>query len=77
MRLIPSLSGGLYTFDGQNLETLPISVDQLLNSSFERTDNLVFSGSSEVQSYRKFCYLNKFFMMNISSTYMANIKRSF
>ncbi|XP_076760849.1 eukaryotic translation initiation factor 2-alpha kinase [Xylocopa sonorina] len=51
VRLIPSLSGGLYKFDGENLEAVPISASQLLHSSFHYSDNLVFSGGREVKSY--------------------------
>ncbi|XP_054012153.1 eukaryotic translation initiation factor 2-alpha kinase [Hylaeus anthracinus] len=51
VRLIPSLRGGLYKFDGENLEAIPISAVQLLDSSFRYSDNLVFSGGREVKSY--------------------------
>ncbi|XP_076169854.1 eukaryotic translation initiation factor 2-alpha kinase isoform X2 [Ptiloglossa arizonensis] len=51
IRLIPSLRGGLYKFDGENLETVPISATQLLHSSFRYSDDLVFSGGKEVKSY--------------------------
>ncbi|KOC63214.1 Eukaryotic translation initiation factor 2-alpha kinase 3 [Habropoda laboriosa] len=51
VRLIPSLSGGLYKFDGEHLEAVPISANQLLHSSFHYSDDLVFSGGREVKSY--------------------------
>ncbi|KAL0120953.1 hypothetical protein PUN28_008578 [Cardiocondyla obscurior] len=51
VRLIPSLNGGLYKFDGENLETIPISADKLLHLSFHFTDDLVFSGGKELYSY--------------------------
>ncbi|XP_024870480.1 eukaryotic translation initiation factor 2-alpha kinase [Temnothorax curvispinosus] len=51
VRLIPSLYGGLYKFDGENLETVPVSADQLLHSSFRYSDDLVFSGGKELYSY--------------------------
>ncbi|XP_043463144.1 eukaryotic translation initiation factor 2-alpha kinase-like isoform X2 [Leptopilina heterotoma] len=50
VRLIPSLNGGLYKFDGENLEAVPLSADQLLKSSFRYSD-LVFSGGKETRSY--------------------------
>ncbi|XP_011166294.1 eukaryotic translation initiation factor 2-alpha kinase [Solenopsis invicta] len=51
VRLIPSLNGGLYKFDGENLETVPLSADQLLHSSFHFSNDLVFSGGKELHSY--------------------------
>lgn len=51
IRLIPSLNGGLYKFDGENLEAIPVSANQLLHSSFRYSDDLVFSGGKEVKSY--------------------------
>lgn len=54
VRLIPSLNGGLYKFDGDTLESLPVSVDQLLYSSFRYSDDLVFSGGKTLHTYRKF-----------------------
>lgn len=57
VRLIPSLNGGLYKFDGENLETLPITTDQLLHSSYRYSNDLIFSGGKEVHSYGKFGFL--------------------
>lgn len=51
LRLIPSLNGGLYQFDEENLEEVPISASQLLHSSFRYSDDLVFSGGRERKSY--------------------------
>ncbi|XP_012284008.1 eukaryotic translation initiation factor 2-alpha kinase [Orussus abietinus] len=51
VRLIPSLNGGLYKFDGENLESIPVSAEQLLHSSFRYSDDLVFSGGKETRSY--------------------------
>ncbi|XP_029032287.1 eukaryotic translation initiation factor 2-alpha kinase isoform X1 [Osmia bicornis bicornis] len=51
IRLIPSLNGGLYKFDGENLEAIPVTANQLLHSSFRYSDDLVFSGGREVKSY--------------------------
>lgn len=58
VKLIPSLSGGLYKFDGDNLEAVPISIDQLLRSPFHYSHDLVLSGGKETLSYGKFL-LNK------------------
>lgn len=51
VRLIPSLSGGLYKFDGESLEVIPITADELLKSSFKFSDDLVISGGKETRSY--------------------------
>ncbi|XP_043495409.1 eukaryotic translation initiation factor 2-alpha kinase [Polistes fuscatus] len=51
VRLIPSLGGGLYKFDGENLEKLPVKAEQLLSSSFRYSDDMVFSGGKETRSY--------------------------
>ena len=51
VRLIPSLRGGMYKFDGENLEAIPISASELLHSSFRYSNDLVFSGGKEVKSY--------------------------
>ncbi|XP_076286398.1 eukaryotic translation initiation factor 2-alpha kinase isoform X1 [Lasioglossum baleicum] len=48
---IPSLSGGLYKLDKENLEAIPVSPTQLIQSSFRYSDDLVLSGGSEVKSY--------------------------
>ncbi|XP_011301839.1 eukaryotic translation initiation factor 2-alpha kinase [Fopius arisanus] len=51
VRLIPSLSGGLYKFDGENLESLQVTPQQLLRSSFRYSDDLVLSGSGETRTW--------------------------
>lgn len=51
IRMIPSLSGGLYKFDGESVEPIPVTADDLLSSSFKFTDDLVFSGGKEISSY--------------------------
>ncbi|XP_046487406.1 eukaryotic translation initiation factor 2-alpha kinase isoform X3 [Neodiprion pinetum] len=51
VRLIPSLNGGLYKFDGENVEAVPINSDNLLQTSYRYTDDLVFSGGKETRSY--------------------------
>lgn len=48
VRLIPSLNGNLYKFDGDDIEQIPVTADDLLSSSFKFSDelvtNLVISG---------------------------------
>ncbi|CAK9829144.1 Eukaryotic translation initiation factor 2-alpha kinase 3 [Anthophora retusa] len=51
VRLIPSLSGGLYKFDGKYLEAVPVTASQLLHASYRFSNDIVFSGGSEVISY--------------------------
>lgn len=45
LRMIPSLSGGLYQFNGENVEIIPFTADDLLQSSFRFKDDLVLTGS--------------------------------
>lgn len=42
--MIPSLSGSLYKFDGENLDRIPFTIDSLLKSSFRYNDDLIISG---------------------------------
>uniref|UniRef100_A0A1L8DRY1 non-specific serine/threonine protein kinase n=1 Tax=Nyssomyia neivai TaxID=330878 RepID=A0A1L8DRY1_9DIPT len=51
LRLIPSLSGGLYQFDGHTIESIPITADQLLTASFKFSSDVVTSGGKDVRSY--------------------------
>lgn len=44
VRMIPSLYGGLYKFDGDELEQIPVTAAHLLSSSFKFSDDLVISG---------------------------------
>lgn len=45
VRMIPSLSGGLYKFNGEFIEPIPVTADNLLRSSFRYSDDLVISGN--------------------------------
>ncbi|XP_060870563.1 eukaryotic translation initiation factor 2-alpha kinase isoform X1 [Metopolophium dirhodum] len=51
VRMIPSLSGSLYTFDGENLDRLPFTVDSLLKSYFPYYDGLAMSGGKISRTY--------------------------
>lgn len=42
--MIPSLSGGLYKFDGGTIEPIPVNAERLLSTSFKFSDDLVISG---------------------------------
>ena len=45
VKLIPSLSGGIYKFDGQSVEPVPMNADALLKASFKFADNTVMTGN--------------------------------
>lgn len=45
IRIIPSLSGSLYKFDGKTIDPIPIDADSLLKSSFLYSDDLVIAGN--------------------------------
>ncbi|XP_031629135.1 eukaryotic translation initiation factor 2-alpha kinase-like isoform X2 [Contarinia nasturtii] len=51
VRMIPSLSGSIYKFDGETVEPIPITADNLLSSSYKYSDDLVISGGKETISY--------------------------
>lgn len=44
--MIPSLNGGLYKFNGETVEPIPLTADHLLQASFRYSDDLVISGWS-------------------------------
>lgn len=51
VRLVPSLDGSLYKFDGDTVEPLPMSADFLLKSSYRLGDDLVITGGKEARTY--------------------------
>lgn len=51
VRMIPSLSGGIYKFDGDSIDPIPITAEHLLSSSAKFSDDLVISGGKETRSY--------------------------
>lgn len=51
VRMIPSLSGGIYKFDGESIDPIPITTDNLLSSSAKFSDDLVISGGKETRTY--------------------------
>lgn len=44
IRIIPSLTGTLYKFDGHTVDPISISAETLLRSSFRYSDDLVIAG---------------------------------
>lgn len=51
MRIIPSLSGSLYRFDGVSIDPVTITAGTLLRSSLKYSDDLVIAGGLEVRTY--------------------------
>ncbi|XP_032595670.1 eukaryotic translation initiation factor 2-alpha kinase isoform X2 [Drosophila grimshawi] len=51
VRMIPSLNGGIYKFDGDSINPIPITADHLLSSSAKFSDDLVISGGKETRTY--------------------------
>ncbi|XP_053392542.1 methionine--tRNA ligase-like [Mercenaria mercenaria] len=50
-RYIPSLNGGLYRYDGESIEAVPLSVDTLLSSTFKLADNTMMIGGKDLVTY--------------------------
>nr|XP_023011887.1 eukaryotic translation initiation factor 2-alpha kinase [Leptinotarsa decemlineata] len=51
VRIIPSLTGTLYKFDGSTIDPIPITAEELLKSSFRYSDDLVIAGGIDVRTY--------------------------
>ncbi|XP_060516422.1 eukaryotic translation initiation factor 2-alpha kinase isoform X2 [Cylas formicarius] len=51
VRIIPSLTGMLYRFDGVTIDPIPVTAENLLKSSFKYSDNVVVAGGIEVRTY--------------------------
>lgn len=47
VKLIPSLTGGIYKFDGHYVEPVPMTAEALLKASFKFADNTVMTGESK------------------------------
>lgn len=50
-RLIPSLDGGLYQYDGESIEAIPLTAETLLSSSFKMTEDITMIGGKDIVSY--------------------------
>lgn len=72
VKLIPSLKGSLYKFDGEHLEVVPVSVDQMLQSPFRYSDDLIFSGGKRLETYGM-----QFILFFYLGCLMGNFCRSF
>ncbi|XP_012935928.1 eukaryotic translation initiation factor 2-alpha kinase [Aplysia californica] len=51
MRLIPSLDGALYQFDGDKVEAIPMSAETLLSSTYRVSDDSMVVGSKDIRNY--------------------------
>ncbi len=51
VKLIPSLAGGLYKFDGETIEAVPLNAETLLRTSFKFADNTIITGGKESRTY--------------------------
>lgn len=51
VKLIPSLSGSIYKFDGSTIEPVPMTAETLLKASFKFGDDMVMTGGKESKSY--------------------------
>lgn len=49
------MTGGIYKFDGDSIEAIPVTAEELLKSSFKFSDDMVISGGKEVRSYGVNC----------------------
>lgn len=80
VRMIPSLGGGIYRFDGDSIEAIPVSAEDLLNSSFKFSDDMVVSGGKEVRTYGVNCRTGKIVYeqsMGISRNYSDTVDKEF
>ncbi|XP_023237142.1 eukaryotic translation initiation factor 2-alpha kinase-like [Centruroides sculpturatus] len=51
VRMIPSLDGNLYVFNGETIEPVPVLPETLLQHSYKFGDNNVITGGKETSSY--------------------------
>ena len=50
-KVVPSLDGGLFKWNDQEVEPVPFSADTLLSSSFKLYDDMVMVGGKESITY--------------------------
>ncbi|GFS15480.1 eukaryotic translation initiation factor 2-alpha kinase [Elysia marginata] len=51
MRLIPSLDGALYQYDGEKVEAIPMSAETLLSSTYRLSDDSMVVGSKDIKNF--------------------------
>lgn len=75
VRMIPSLNGGIYKFDGDSIEAIPVKAEDLLKSSFKFSDDMVISGGQEVRTYGVNCRTGQIIYeqsMGVSKNYSSD-----
>ena len=50
-KLIPSLDGTLYQYDGDSIEAIPMTAEALLSSSFKVSDRAMMVGGKDITSF--------------------------
>lgn len=55
IRMIPSLNGGIYKFDGETIEAIPVTAEDLIKSSYKFSDDTLISGGHEKRTYGVNC----------------------
>ncbi|CAL8122921.1 unnamed protein product [Orchesella dallaii] len=51
INLIPSLTGGVYKYDGDSLYPMPFNADSLLKKSFKLSNDVVITGGKELRTF--------------------------
>lgn len=51
INLIPSLTGGVYKYDGDSLYPMPFNADSLLKKSFKISNDVVITGGKELRTF--------------------------
>lgn len=54
VRIIPSLNGMLYKFDGNTVDPISVTAESLLKSSFKYSEDLVIAGKRSIAFSRLF-----------------------
>lgn len=50
-RLIPSLDGGLYQYDGESIEAIPMTAESLLSATNKVSDRMMMIGGKDIKTY--------------------------
>ena len=51
LRVIPSLDGALYQYDGEKVEAVPMSAETLLSNTYRLSDDAMVVGSKDIRNY--------------------------
>lgn len=50
-KVIPSLNGGLFKWDGETLEAVPLTAETLLSTSFRLNEETMMVGGKEINTF--------------------------